>query len=120
MAALIFLTLLCFLVILISGYRLHKNGKPYGTLLQTIHKLIALGLVVYLIIVLRLMRPFSPLALAAMILAAVLFVLLFASGGWISAAKEAPGAVKVVHKVLPYLVILATGASLFLLVFNKG
>jgi len=115
MAAMIFLTILCFLVILVSGYRLRARGKPYGTLLLTIHKLIPLGMLVYLFFVLKQMSPLSPLVLVLAILTAVFFVLLIATGGMISAKKEAPVALKTVHKVLPYLTILCVGAVLYLL-----
>lgn len=118
MAAMIFLTVLCLVVILVSGYRLRNKGKPYGMLLLTIHKLIPLGMLAYLILTLRQMSPLSPLAMTFAILGAVLYLLLIASGGWISAAKEAPGGVKIVHKVLPYLAIFATAATLTLVIIN--
>jgi hypothetical protein len=120
MAAMIFLTVLCLVVILVSGYRLRNKGKPYGTLLLTIHKLIPLGMLAYLIITLRQMSPLSPLVLTLAILGAIFYLLLIASGGWISAAKEAPGGVKIVHKVLPYLAILATAVTLAILILEKA
>lgn len=120
MTAVIFLSMLCFVVILVSGYRLHQRGKPYGTLLLTIHKLIPLGMIVYLAIVLKQMAPLTPMIWLAAILAAIFFLLLIASGGWISAAKEAPFWVKIAHKVLPYLAILATGVAFVFLVIEKS
>ena len=114
MTAIIFLTILCFLVILISGYRLRMRGKPYGTLLLTVHKLIPLGMLVYLFFVLKQMSPLAPLVLVLAILGAVFFVLLIATGGVISAAKEVPPAVKIVHKLMPYFTIAVTGAVLIL------
>lgn len=114
MTAIIFLTFLCFLVILVSGYRLRAYGKPYGTLLLTVHKLIPLGMLAYLYFVLKQMSPLSPLVLVLAILGAVFFVLLIATGGVISAKKEAPMAIKFVHKLMPYLAIAITGAVLIL------
>lgn len=119
MTAIIFLTILCFLVILVSGYRLRAHGKPYGTLLLTIHKLIPLGMLVYFFFVLKQMSPLSPLVLVLAILGAVCFVLLIATGGVISAKKEVPVALKMVHKVLPYLTIATTAVVLILLILDN-
>jgi hypothetical protein len=114
MLALIFLALLCFLVVFLSGFRLHNLGKPYRTLLLTIHKLIPIALLVYLGLTVRLMTPFSNLAWLVILFAVFCFVVMVATGGWVSAAKEAPKAVLVVHKVMPYLTVLATGAAIYL------
>lgn len=118
MIAIITLTSLFFLVILVSGFRLHRAGKPYGTLLLTLHKLVALGALVYLILNILHVTPISMPAMVVGLLAGFFFVLLIASGGWISAAKQAPEAVLVVHKVLPYLAILATAAVLYMFFFT--
>jgi len=120
MTAVIFLSLLCFVVILVSGYRLRQRGKPYGTLLLTIHKLIPLGMIAYLAFMLKQMSPLPPMIWLATILAAGCFLLLIASGGWISAAKEVPFWVKIAHKILPYLAILATGVVFVFLVIEKS
>jgi hypothetical protein len=113
MLALIFLTLLCFVVVFLSGFRLHKLGKPYRTLLLTIHKLVPIALLVYLGLSLRLMTPFSILTWLAIFFALFCFLVMVATGGWISAAKETPKVVLVIHKVAPYLTILASSALFY-------
>jgi hypothetical protein len=119
MPGLIFLTILLFLVIFLSGYRLSRSGKPYGTLLLTIHKLISVGALVYLAITVFKTESLSTSALMVSILAGLSFLLLVASGGVISAAKEPPAWVKLAHKVLPYLCILATAGALYLILVSK-
>ena len=119
MLALLFLTLLCFLIVFLSGFRLHKLGKPYRTLLLTIHKLIPIALLVYLGLAMRLMTPFSTLAWLVVLFAIFCFVVMVATGGWVSAAKEAPKVVLVLHKVLPYVTVLATAGALYLIFVSK-
>jgi hypothetical protein len=116
MLGLIFLTVLLVLVIFISGYRLSRRGKPYGTLLLTIHKLIPLGMLIYLGIAVNRMKPLTTPAVALSFTAGFFYLLLIASGGVISATKEAPAWVKLAHKVLPYLAALTTGIALYLIV----
>jgi len=113
MLALIFLTLLCFIMIFLSGFRLHNLGKPYRTLLLTIHKLVPVAMLVYLVLTIRLMAPLSILAWLVCFFAGFCFVVMIATGGWISAAKEAPKAVLVIHKVMPYLTVLASAAAIY-------
>ncbi len=114
MLALIFLTLLCFIVIFLSGFRLHNLGKPYRTLLLTIHKLVPVAMLVYLFLTIRLMAPLSVLAWLVCLFAGFCFVVMIATGGWISATKESPKAVLVIHKVMPYLTVLASTAAIYL------
>ena len=113
MAIVIFLSLLCFTTVLLSGFRLHKLGKPYRTLLLTIHKLVPVAMLVYLALTIRLMAPLSLLVWIATLFAGFCFLVMIASGSWISAAKEAPKAVLALHKILPYVTILASGAALY-------
>jgi hypothetical protein len=113
MAIVVFLSLLGYTAVLLSGFRLHKLGKPYRTLLLTLHKLVPVAMLVYLALTLRLMAPLSLLAWIASLFAGFCFLLMIATGGWISAAKEPPQTVLVLHKILPYVTVLATGAALY-------
>jgi hypothetical protein len=71
-----------------------------------------LGITIYRI---QQAAPLSPVALSAMAITLVFFVGLFATGGILSAVKTAPGLVLKIHQVMPYLVILSSSASLYLL-----
>lgn len=119
MLALIFLTLLCFIVIFLSGFRLHNLGKPYRTLLLTIHKLVPVAMLVYLFLTIRLMAPLSILAWLAIFFSGFCFVVMVVTGGWVSAAKEAPKPVLVIHKVMPYVTILASSALFYSLLVKN-
>lgn len=101
---------------ILTGFIVSRSGKPYSTLLLTLHKLISLGALVYLAIaVIKAARiaPADPTRLVVIILSAVLFIALFATGGMISAMKAPPRAILIVHHLLPYLLAVSTVGTLF-------
>ena len=103
-----------FLVIFLSGYGLHRSGKPYHTLLFSLHKLISLGVMVWLLVTAtraQRVEPLSALELSLVIAATVLFVATIASGGLVSLEKPAPVAIAWVHKLLPYLTAASSAAA---------
>jgi hypothetical protein len=107
-----------FVVILLSGYWLTHAGKPYSTIVLTVHKLISLGAIILLVV--TLVRSNSTTALGptvwiAGVVTALFFLGLIATGGLMSADVSVPGLVVKVHHVLPYLTILSTAATLYLL-----
>jgi heme A synthase len=107
-----------FVCILLSGFWLHRLGRPVNTLVLTIHKLISVAAVVYLVInIYRIhqVTPLSPLAIAVSVVALVLFVVMIATGGLLSVEKQMPAVVHTIHQFTPYLVILSSSAALYLL-----
>ena len=109
---------LFFLFIFIFGFWLRFSGKPYNTLLITIHKLIGLGLGIYLGLKVHEVYQKSSLGsteIISIVVTVLLFVALVASGSLLSAEKEMPGIVKSIHSVLPYLTIISTGVTIYLL-----
>lgn len=122
---------LFFLFIFLSGFWLSRSGKPYGTLIFTVHKFIALAAIVFLIsIVYRQGQAaaLDSLEISAIVVSAVIFVAIIAAGGLLSIA--AAGSVKgmsqsvqtaslMAHRILPYLATLSSAVSLYLLLFRK-
>lgn len=109
---------LFFLFIFIFGFWLRFSGKPYNTLLITIHKLIGLALGITLGLRVHEVHQESLLGLneiISIIVTVLLFVALVASGSFLSAKKEMPGFVNGIHSVLPYLTVLSTGITVYLL-----
>jgi hypothetical protein len=114
---------LFFVAMLLSGFWLHRSGRPFGMLLLTLHKLISLGALVYLAITIYRIHqvvPLSPLELAACAATALFFIILFATGGILAAAKSERLVIFRVHQVAPYLAILSTAATLFLLLVRRA
>jgi hypothetical protein len=114
----IVITSVFFVFILLSGFWLHRLGRPVNSLVLTIHKLISVAAVVYLAINLyriHQVTPLSSLAIAASVVTFILFVVMIATGGLLSVEKEMPAFIHMIHRFTPYLTILATSATLYLL-----
>ena len=108
---------LAFVFILLSGFWLSRRGKPYNVILSSIHKLISLAVLVYFIVIVfqvNKLAPLNPLEITASALAILFFVALFATGAILSAAKTILLTIRIVHRILPYLAILSTAATLYL------
>lgn len=106
-----------FVLVFAFGYGLSRLAKPYPMLWITVHKLIGLGALVYLIVTLsRAQRanPLSPLSLALAAVAGVFFVATIVTGGLVSIEKPLPAFVGVLHKLTPYLTLASTAATLWL------
>ncbi len=113
---------LFFLLIFASGFWLHHSGKPYSVILFNLHKLIGFGLFVLLAIriyQINHVTPLSALELIACVVAGLLFLATIVFGGLVSIEKAMPVAVSLAHKLLPYLTVLSTMASLYLLLRHK-
>lgn len=109
---------LFFLLILPSGLWLSQSGKPYGPFLFNIHKLIGFGLFVFLPInVYRVNQaaPLNALQRTACLLAALFFTATIVTGGLVSVPKAMPGIVSLSHRLLPYLTVLSTAISIYLM-----
>jgi hypothetical protein len=115
-----------FLVILLSGYGLSRSGKPYGTLVFTVHKLLAVAAVVTLGITVYRMNRAGTLAaggLISAIVSGVFFLGTMATGGVLSVEAGTqvtmPASVSALvhklHQVTPYLTVLSSAAALYLL-----
>lgn len=125
-------TSLFFLLIFISGFWMSSLGKPYNTLLFTIHKLVGVGLGFFLIINVRGIgkaMPLTPLETSVLVIAILIFVVLVVAGGLLSIhaagglSNVGPAvwnAITVVHKVFPYLAVLSTAAILYFLLYRRA
>jgi uncharacterized membrane protein (UPF0136 family) len=109
---------LLFVLILLSGIWLHRSGKPYSTLIFTIHKLAGLAVGVWLAVIVYQTHQAAPLGLLE--IAAVVVTVLFsagtvAAGGLLSIDKPMPAVVLTLHQVLPALTVLSAAGTLYLL-----
>jgi hypothetical protein len=108
--------------IILSGLWLSHTGKPINVFIMTIHKLISLAAVVYLVFtVYRIHQavPLSPVEIVASAVTLLFFIVMIATGGLLSTAKPLPGLILKVHQIMPYLVIFSTAATLYLLLIRK-
>ncbi len=114
----ILITAVLFIIIFVFGYVLTHLGKPYNTIILTIHKLVALGAVVYLGIIayqLHKSAPFTAIQIALLVLTGVFLIGLFVTGALLSVDKSMPTFVKLIHHIAPYLMLASTAATYYLL-----
>lgn len=109
---------LAFLLIFLSGIWLSRAGKPYNTLVFAIHKLIGLAVGAFLIVTVVRTHQLAPLAsieIIAVAVTALFFVGTVVAGGMLSIDKPTPPLVSRMHLVVPFLAVLSTGGTLYLL-----
>ena len=110
--------LLFYLVLLLSGFWLSRSGKPYSGIILTVHKLISLAAVIWLGITVRRINQAGALSatgLLAAIVSGLFFLGTMVTGGLLSIGKPMPAIVLRLHQITPYLTVLSTAATLYLL-----
>ncbi len=109
---------LFFLFIFLSGFWLSHSGKSLNTIILTIHKLISVAAVIFLIVIIYRTNQISNLStieLIAGVITGALFISTIISGGLLSTNKPMPDAVLKIHQITPYLTLLSTALTLYLL-----
>jgi hypothetical protein len=108
--------ILLFVLTLVFGFWMSRLGKPYNGALFNIHKLIALGAVVFAAIQINKTGiAGSPLLIAALVLLGLCIVALFVSGAFLSIGNVRYETVKLIHNIAPVLAVLAIGSIIYLL-----
>ena len=105
-----------------SGVWLTRSGRPLNALLLTIHKLVSLAA---LILIAATIYPTNrgigsdAIELGASVVTGLLYLSTIATGALLSTEKPMKGAVLTMHKVTPFLTVLSTVVTLYLLVGRK-
>jgi len=110
-----------FLIMFLSGFWLSRTGKPYGTFIFTMHKLIGVGIGILLFMSIRQMyqtAPLSPVEITAVAVTVVFFVATVTTGSLLSIpiSKPMPDFVSALNKILPYCTVLSTATTIFFIV----
>lgn len=113
-----------FLVMFLSGFWLNRTGKPYGTLIFTVHKIIGLGMGIFLFITVRQIHqaaPLSPVEIALVALTILFFIATVTTGSLLSIpiSKPMPGIVSILNKIFPYFTVLSAAITLYFLLNRK-
>jgi hypothetical protein len=90
----------------------------YNVIILTIHKLISLAALVFLAITVYRINQSStlnPLELTTGMVTGLLFIGTITTGGLLSTDKSMPAAILIIHQILPFLTVIATAATLYLL-----
>jgi hypothetical protein len=113
---------LSFLFIFLTGIQLRRSGRPHSALIFNIHKLIGLAAGVLLIITVYRMHQVAalgPFEIAAVVVTALLLATTAAVGGLLSIDRPMPAAISIMNRLLPYLAVLSTAVTLYLLLSRR-
>ncbi len=114
---------LFFLLLFLFGFWLNRSGKPYNLFVFTIHKLIALGAVVFLTMTVYNVHkavPLSPTQISVIVITALCFVATIITGALLSIDKAMPLIVARLHQITPYMTLLSTSVTLYLLLVKSS
>ena len=109
---------LAFVLILLSGIWVSSSGRPLNVGISTVHKLISLAAGIYLLVTVyrqSKLSPLGPTEWIAVVVTGLCFLVMVASGGFLSSDTPRPVALLRVHQIVPALTVLSTGATLYLL-----
>jgi predicted cobalt transporter CbtA len=110
---------LFFLFIFLSGIWLSRSGRPLKGTILTIHKLVGLAAGVFLVVTTYQINQVSTLGateLTAGVVTGLLFVATVVPGALLSLDKPMPAATLRMHQIMPFLTVLSTAVTLYLLV----
>ena len=113
---------LFFLFIFLSGIWLSHSGKPLNVIILTIHKLISLAAVVFLVITIyqiNRVANLNTIELTAGVVTGLFLLGTIISGGLLSTGKPMPAAILTMHQITPFLTVFSTAATLYLLLGRK-
>jgi hypothetical protein len=108
---------LFFLFIFLSGFWLSRSGKPFNGVILTIHKLISLAAAVFLVITMvriNQVAALSGIEMTTVVVTGLLFLGTGITGGLLSIDKPMPAAILTIHQITPFLTVLSTAATLYL------
>ncbi len=108
-----------FIFIFLSGVWLSNAGRPLNVLVLTIHKLMGLGTAILFGVTVYQINQQVGLNSTVWIAVAITLMLFLAtiiSGGLSSLEQPAAAAILAIHKIGPFLTVLSTVASMYLLV----
>lgn len=120
-----------FLFIILSGFWLSRSGKPYNSGIFNVHKLIGLAAGIFLIVTvsrIHKVEPLSPIQVTTLVTTILVFICLVAAGGLLGVQAQGElgnanqfllDAVGIIHKTFPYVAVLSTAATFYLLLFHK-
>jgi hypothetical protein len=106
-----------FLFIFISGIWMNRMGRPHGMLPVTVHKLIALGMGIYLgwmVYQTHKVIPLNSVQIIAVVVTVLFFAVSVATGSLLSTNKLMPEVVSLINKWFPYLTVISTGVMIYL------
>ena len=113
---------LSFILMIISGIWMSKTGKPYHTAVFTVHKLSAVLMVIFTVILIldiNKNRGITNFEWILFIFTGLFFLLSFITGALMSFEKPVKAIISITHKIMPYFILVAAILSVFILFRDK-
>lgn len=110
---------------LISGMIVSRSGRPLNIWLVTIHKLIAVGTVVLVVMAVNQLFKTADgkmiVTIGIMAISAVMFLALIATGAFLTREEmQLPAYVLKIHQAAPLLALASSSLTIYLLLQSKG
>ena len=105
------------LLIYVTGYWMKASGKQNGVVLN-IHKLLAVAATVLLGVTFFQVNKVvgvGGVEILGLVIAGVIFLATIITGGLVSARIKIPNVIRIAHRTLPHLTVVAAAITLFLL-----
>ena len=112
---------LLFIFTIVTGIWLSNSGKPLNSLIFNIHKLIALGSVIFTAIVIRnLLKDveIKTVILTLIILTGLFVLTLFISGALLSLGKPVNNIILTIHSITPIPTVITIAITIYLILVN--
>ncbi len=113
---------LLLLFTLASGVWLSNSGKPYNTVIFTLHKLITLGTIIFIVATVGQLRPsvdIQALTIGAIAITGLLFLTQLVSGALLSLNIHLSGTALRIHQVASLLASIFSTATMYLVVSSR-
>lgn len=110
-----------YLLIFGSGFWLTRAGKPYSAIVVTAHKLLSVAALIFLAVSLYQINrgiPLSAMVIAAGVITGLFFLGTIATGAMLTAERQMPAVVLWLHRIAPFLTVIATAVTLYLRLGN--
>ena len=106
-----------FVFVFLSGFWLNRSGRPINAIILTVHKLIALGTLIFIgvtVYQINQTAQLSTAAIVATVMTGIFFIATIIAGGLLSLDKPV-SAMSIVHKVGPFLTVAGAIVTMVLL-----
>ena len=110
-----------FVIVFLSGLALNRSGMPYNSAVLTLHKLIALAVLIFLVVSAYRKHQagsLEVLELAVVVVTVLFFVATIATSGALSTGKAMPEIGLRLHQITPFLTVAGTAVALYLLLWR--
>lgn len=116
------ITIFLFLLIIVSGVWIAKTGRPLNSKIFAVHKIISvLTIVLGSIFISQMSKTFgiNQQAIIFIVLTVVFVILEIATGAILSFEKPINSIILYLHKIIPVLILIFSGLTVYLLAFKK-